>query len=188
MDLVDLCSSKWCRIRNIPATHRLKCIRATFHYNDHLQWKRFFCDYCYEQLVGSDGSKCVCGNPECTKAADPMRKIIARRERKAAKIEEEQQMEKLFQEERRARQEELARKEQEAKLRMAREKMKLLALQRAPKRQDPLPQRKPLSQQEKVAIAEFVAKKEEEKRAQALGEKHDKMMEKCYQDIVAHMQ
>ena len=83
-----------------------------------------------------------------------MHKIIARREKKK----------KLFQEERRAR------KEQEAKLRMAREKMELLALQRAPKRQDPLPQRKPLSQQEKVAIAEFVAKKEEEKRAQAIWE------------------
>ena len=97
---------------------------------------------------------------------------------------------KKLQEERRARQEELARKDQEAKLRMAREKTELLALKMAPKRQDPLPpiqeepaplSKQPISQEEKDAIAEFLVRKEWEKR-------RIEMMEKCNQHWIANMQ
>ena len=123
-----------------------------------------------------------------------MEDIIARRERRAAKREEEQQVKKV--QEQRG---EFARTEQEEKLRRARDKMELLALQRARKTQDPtiMPQiqeepapfsKQPISQEEKYAIAEFLARKEEEKRTQEKMQEHVKMMEKCHQDWIAKMQ
>ena len=56
-----LCSSQYCRERNVAATYRLKCgsVRA------YLQNKRLYCDYCYEDLKNTESVSVVIAVVAC---------------------------------------------------------------------------------------------------------------------------
>ena len=111
--------------------------------------------------------------------AEKVDDITQRRQREAMKKEKEQQMKKEEEQRR-------ARKEQEEKLARKKQERKLAEMKQNEAERTRMKQQ--ISQEEKHAIAEFLARKEDKQRIKKRTEEHAKMMEKHLQEWFATMQ